>query len=206
MLNKQKELAAYYASVLDGDDFTEPSYRLWDIQKRILDWNIKRGNTEYDAAEQLRILESEIKEGEDAFEELVGHKGDGLQIDAMSALKVEIIDSVCDRYVVIIGTLALSGYNNQELSPELLEHYNRIMDDITCIKTYGIEFDFNKAMYETLKEIDCRVQDPAQKALWESGFEVIDGEVREYTKKKWEKWKDQPKEELYKADYIKCLI
>lgn len=47
------------------------------------------------------------------------------------------------------------------------------------------------AMLETLQEINSRQQDPLQAMSWR--MEGPDG--------KWQKWKDQPKDTLYKAQY-----
>lgn len=57
-------------------------------------------------------------------------------------------------------------------------------------------YDYIKCMHETIKEISSRVQDPAQADEWEQNG--VSG--------KWEKWKEQPEETLYKADYDSCIV
>jgi D-mannonate dehydratase len=68
-----------------------------------------------------------------------------------------------------------------------------ISESRLCIESLG--YNFNCVMDETVKEISSRQQDPEQKVKWSTV-----GSQGE----KWQKWKEQPKETLYKADYNKC--
>ena len=52
------------------------------------------------------------------------------------------------------------------------------------------------SMIETLKEINSRKQDPVQKTMWRA----------EGIKGKWQKWKEQPKDTLYKANYDQAKL
>ena len=196
LLPKQIELGGYYKHKLDGADFTEPNYPMWNIQKAILDWNLVRGNVVYDALAELDMYEKEAQEAEEPYDYL--RNLEGLTEEQILDFKCEIVDSICDRYVVMTGTLAKSGYDEAPLSGENLTNY---LDEFVLPKAlmedYGIEFDFKMAMEETIKEISARVQDPIQKSEWE-----LNGSNGQ----KWEKWKDQPEETLYKADYVKCLL
>ena len=98
----------------------------------------------------------------------------------------------------------------KRMTQEILEKYyaagiepaseNAILDSINDIEVFSINevelmgYDNNKCMEETVKEISCRKQDPDQKEGWENWG---------YDGNKWMKWKDQPEEELYIADYKK---
>ena len=64
----------------------------------------------------------------------------------------------------------------------------------SAMRTYG--YDPYKAMHETIKEISSRQQDPAQKERWDAK-QFVAGE-------KWQKWREQPADSLYKADYSKA--
>lgn len=59
---------------------------------------------------------------------------------------------------------------------------------------YAPEF----AMDETLKEIESRIQDPDQAEQWDLLDYVPPGV-------KWLKWREQPEDTLYKANYSSCL-
>jgi hypothetical protein len=58
-------------------------------------------------------------------------------------------------------------------------------------------FDAQIAMEETVLEISSRLQDPKQAEKWD--LHGNDGD-------KWMKWKDQPENTLYKADYTKAKL
>ena len=53
------------------------------------------------------------------------------------------------------------------------------------------------AMSETLKEIESRMQDPDQAEQWDLIGHVPSGV-------KWQKWREQPKDTLYTANYTLC--
>ena len=78
----------------------------------------------------------------------------------------EEVDALCDLFVIATGAIWKLGY------------------------------DPDRAMFETIREIKARKQDPIQKAMW----------AEEGVKGKWQKWKEQPKETLYKANYEKAKI
>ena len=80
----------------------------------------------------------------------------------------ESVDWRCDCIIYIINSLTQDGYNAE------------------------------KCLYEALKEIESREQDPEQKAEWEykikNNIEIKD---------KWRKNKNQKEETKYKANYVK---
>ena len=174
---KQIELGLQFATKLLGEDYEIPNYKLADIQSQIIDWNIFRNNIDYDEASELDMYASEAQEEIDA-------EGD---ID-------EIIDSLCDRYVVFTGSLAKSGYANKGLSEAMLINYEEFKKIPKRVKSLG--YCFRKAMKECLAEINSREQDPQQAKDWaENGASG-----------KWEKFIQQSPDTLYKADYSKALI
>lgn len=202
MLPKQIELGNYYKYVLEGGQFENPSYKYWDIQKGILDWNIMRGNIDFNPDNELKMYLSEKNEANEAYDllklgEVYKFTGtSGMTEEDYNQAICEILDSLCDRYVVFIGTLAKSGYNNEELSEDLLALYSEYQTLDKEVKALG--FDFIKCMTETLKEIGSRLQCPDQAERWE-----IEGrEVGE----KWLKHTTQPEDTLYKANYLNCRI
>ena len=72
-------------------------------------------------------------------------------------------------------------------------------EDIIVFSDNFIEdkgYDSNKVANEVFKEISCRKQDPKQEEEWD--LYGVSG--------KWQKWREQPKEELYKADFSSCLL
>ncbi len=74
-----------------------------------------------------------------------------------------------------------------------LDRIDIVIYVLTGLMKLGV--DIECALDETLKEIESRQQDPEQAKEWaENG-----------PSGKWQKWKDQPKETLYKADYTKCI-
>ena len=174
---KQIELGLQFATKLLGEDYEIPNYKLADIQAQIIDWNIFRNNIDYDEASELDMYASEAQEEIDA---------DG-NID-------EILDSLCDRTVLMVGALAKSGYANKGLSEAMLVNYEEFKKIPKLVKSLG--YCFRKAMKECLAEINSREQDPQQAKDWaENGASG-----------KWEKWAQQSPDTLYKADYSKALI
>ena len=174
---KQIELGEAFAIKLLGEHYAIPNYKLADIQSQILDWNIIRNNIDYDEASELDMYASEAKEEIDA-------EGD---ID-------EIIDSLCDRYVVFTGSLAKSGYANKGLSEAMLVNYEEFKKIPKRVKSLG--YCFRKAMKECLSEINSREQDLQQAKDWaENG-----------ASSKWLKNLSQNPDTIYKADYSKALI
>ena len=89
------------------------------------------------------------------------------ELDSPEITEDAVVDSRCDKIVFAIDDLMKLGYN-----PEL-------------------------ALLETHREINSRVQDPAQARLWEDQG-VPTG--------KWQKWLGQDPTTLYKADYSQCKL
>ena len=174
---KQIELGLQFATKLLGEDYEIPTYKLADIQSQIIDWNIKRNNIDYDEASELDMYASEAQEEIDA---------DG-DID-------EIIDSLCDRFVVFTGSLAKSGYANKGLSEAMLVNYEEYKKIPKRVKSLG--YCFRKAMKECLAEINSREQDLEQAEEW----------AKNGASGKWLKNQNQSPDTLYKADYTKALI
>ena len=174
---KQIELGLQFATKLLGEDYEIPNYKLADIQSQIIDWNIFRNNIDYDEASELAMYASEAQEEIDA-------EGD---ID-------EIIDSLCDRFVLMVGALAKSGYANKGLSEAMLVNYEEVKKIPKRVKSLG--YCFRRAMKECLAEINSREQDPQQAKDWaENG-----------ASSKWLKNLSQDPTTLYKADYSKALL
>ena len=77
-----------------------------------------------------------------------------------------------------------------------------IIDAIQDIQVFCINetelmgYDNLKCNDEVFQEINSRLQDPKQAIEW-----VVNGVIG-----KWQKWQEQPKETLYKADYYKCKL
>lgn len=172
---KQIELGLQFATKLLGEDYEIPSYKLADIQSQIIDWNIIRNNIDYDEASELDMYASEAKE----------------EIDAEGNID-EIIDSLCDRYIVFTGSLAKSGYANKGLSEAMLVNYEEYKQIPERVKSLG--YCFREAMKECLAEINSREQDLEQAKDWaENGASG--------------KWlKDVNSTTMYKADYSKALL
>lgn len=174
---KQIELGLQLATKLLGEDYEIPNYKLAEIQSQIIDWNIFRNNIDYDEASELAMYASEAQEEIDAEED----------ID-------EIIDSLCDRTVLMVGALAKSGYANKGLSEAMLVNYEEFKKIPKRVKSLG--YCFRKAMKECLAEINSREQDPQQAKDWaENG-----------ASSKWQKFIQQSPDTLYKADYSKALL
>lgn len=174
---KQIELGLQLATKLLGEDYEIPTYKLADIQSQIIDWNICRNNIDYDEASELDMYASEAQE----------------EIDADGVID-EIIDSLCDRFVVFTGSLAKSGYANKGLSEAMLINYEEFKKIPKRVKSLG--YCFRKAMKECLAEINSREQDLTQAKEWaENG-----------ASSKWLKNKSQNPDTLYKADYSKALL
>ena len=174
---KQIELGLQFATKLLGEDYEIPNYKLAEIQSQILDWNIFRNNIDYDEASELAMYASEAQEEIDADGDIYG-----------------IIDSLCDRVVVMTGSLAKSGYANKGLSEAMLVNYEEYKTIPKRVKSLG--YCFRRAMKECLAEINSREQDLVQAKEWaENGASG-----------KWEKWAQQSPDTIYKADYSKALI
>lgn len=174
---KQIELGLQFATKLLGEDYEIPNYKLADIQSQIIDWNIFRNNIDYDEASELDMYASEAQE----------------EIDAEGDIH-EIIDANCDKFVLMVGALAKSGYANKGLSEAMLVNYEEFKKIPKRVKSLG--YCFRKAMKECLAEINSREQDLTQAKDWaENGASG-----------KWEKWAQQSPDTLYKADYSKALI
>lgn len=174
---KQIELGLQFATKLLGEDYEIPNYKLAEIQSQILDWNIVRNNIDYDEASELDMYASEAKE----------------EIDADGDMH-EIIDANCDKFVLMVGALAKSGYANDGLSEAMLVNYEEFKKIPKRVKSLG--YCFRRAMKECLAEINSREQDPQQAKDWaENGASL-----------KWLKNLSQDPTTLYKADYSKAII
>ena len=96
-------------------------------------------------------------------------------------------DEIMDRYF--------------DFDNELVDE-NRLVDAINDIQVFSINececmgFDNDLTMHETIKEIDSRLQDPTQREQWRT----------ERPSGKWNKWREQPKDTLYTANYAQCRI
>lgn len=192
LLPKQLELGWIYKAIKEGQDYILPQYPLSKIQNRILEWNNVRGNFEYDALAELEMMNEEDDEEKfaiESFNEAI------LEEDKCKAM-CERLDALCDKEVVFTGTLAKSGLVEAPLTEELLKYYEEYKQIPKIVKELG--FEFKKCMIETLLEIESRQQDPEQKLRWKNQG----GSLGE----KWQKWREQPEETLYKADYKKCKI
>ena len=174
---KQIELGLQFATKLLGEDYEIPNYKLADIQSQILDWNIFRNNIDYDEASELAMYASEAQE----------------EIDANGDIH-EIIDANCDKFVLMVGALAKSGYANKGLSEAMLVNYEEYKTIPKRVKSLG--YCFRKAMKECLAEINSREQDLTQAKEW----------AKNGASGKWEKNKSQNPDTIYKADYSKALI
>ena len=174
---KQIELGLQFTTKLMGEDYEIPNYKLAEIQSQIIDWNLCRNNINYDADSELDMALDELyREYEDA-------ESDEQRIDALN-----------DFYIIYTGTLAKSGMEEEELTPELLELYEEYKTIPERVKSLG--YCFIKAMKECLAEINSREQDPQQAKDWaENGASG-----------KWQKFTQQSLDTLYKADYSKALI
>ena len=172
---KQIELGLQFATKLLGEDYEIPNYKLADIQSQIIDWNICRNNIDYDEASELDMYASEAQE----------------EIDAEGDIH-EIIDSLCDKFVVFTGSLAKSGYANKGLSEAMLVNYEEYKKIPKRVKSLG--YCFRKAMAECLAEINSREQDPIQAEEW----------AKNGASGKW--LKNENSSTMYKADYTKALI
>lgn len=79
-----------------------------------------------------------------------------------------------------------------------------ILDSLTDIRVFAenetenMGYDSELCMSEVIKEISSRKQCPEQEERWDIGEKEV-GE-------KWQKWKEQPKETLYMADFSFCKI
>lgn len=174
---KQIELGLQLATKLLGEDYEIPTYKLAEIQSQIIDWNIQRNNIDYDEASELDMYASEAQE----------------EIDADGDIH-EIIDSLCDKFVLFTGALAKSGYANKGLSEAMLVNYEEYKKIPKRVKSLG--YCFRKAMKECLAEINSREQDLEQAKEW----------AKNGASGKWQKRLDQNPDTLYKADYTKALI
>ena len=174
---KQIELGLQFATKLLGEDYEIPNYKLAEIQSQIIDWNIVRNNIDYDEASELDMYASEAQE----------------EIDAEGDIH-EIIDAKCDKFVLMVGALAKSGYANKGLSEAMLVNYEEFKEIPERVNSLG--YCFRRAMKECLAEINSREQDPQQAKDWaENG-----------ASSKWLKNVNQNPDTLYKADYSKALL
>lgn len=176
LLPKQIELGNLYKAILNNEPYEVGTYKLAETQLNVLKWNAVRNNVGYDAQAELDMYQSEALEEEVAEDTYV------------------VIDSLADRAVVMIGTLAKSGMHGEELTPELLELLEEYKTIPKRVKEMG--FCFRKVMGETLAEINSRVQDPEQARIW----------AEEGASGKWQKsLLPEDIAKTYKADYSKAI-
>jgi len=124
----------------------------------------------------------------------------------------EMIDAICDMSVFTINQFNPTAKAIETVYYSYASHTAfSTVDDIVIglgIDDKGITillkcfviveelgYDFIECIKETIKEISSRVQAPGQKILWQQYG--VQG--------KWQKWKDQHQDTLYKADYAKCI-
>ena len=152
-------------------------------QENIIKWGANRLLFAYSKDNEVKIIDEEIRELNEAKENNDIH---------------EQIDALCDMYVVLTQTFAKAGLAGQKIEDDewLQEMYNLYIKIPNEVESLGYSFDC--AMEETIKEISSRVQDPKQKERWDNG----DKEEAE----KWQKWKEQPEDTKYKANYGKCKL
>lgn len=132
---------------------------------------------------------------------------------ARAASDDERIDSIMDQVVFLLnaeGTITtyikqdvLEGCDKPSSIINLAREIISNMDtkwklNILFSQCRKLGYDPYKCMRETIKEISSRKQDPSQKEQWDKGI-FLDTD-------KWKKWKEQPIDTLYKADYSKCKI
>lgn len=190
---KQALMGSLYKCLIEGLDYTKvPYYPLLNAELSILKWNITRGNIEFDELESIKLYDSEDEEYSLAKEQF----DISLTCKDKAEALYEMVDAECDKFVVMIGILAKSGMAQTSLSAPLLGQFEDFKQIPNRVRQLG--FNFLRCIEETIKEIDCRIQDPEQKSRWEAG-ERVSGE-------KWKKWEDQPIETKYKADYFKYKL
>lgn len=191
---KQELLGKIYDAMIEKRDYIKPIYKLFPIEERILIWNLERGNINFDALKSIELYEEEQLEYDLAKE----------QFDLFDTCEqkrpylLEMIDALCDKFVVFTGTLAKSG--RASITAPLLMDLAEQYEEYKTIpkKVEELSFNFIKCMDECLKEISSRQQDPEQKARWEKEGN-LNGE-------KWQKDPNQDPSTLYKADYMICKI
>ena len=191
---KQEQLGRIYDMMILELPYETFNYPIFKVEEDILKWNLIRGNTDFDAIASAELYEEEMLEYELAKEQF------DLAltcVDKKPALYA-MVDAECDKFVVMTGILAKSG--RKEIVAPLMLDLATMYEDYKGIskRLKELGFNFIKCMEETLMEINSREQDVEQKSRWEAG-DKVQGE-------KWLKWKDQPEDTLYKADYEKCRL
>ena len=93
------------------------------------------------------------------------------------------IESEVDEF-----TLARVAKNEHEIIDAIADI---IVFSANDIATRG--YDLDLVMKEVIKEISSRKQDPEQA-------------VKDWSGEKWKKWREQPADTLYKADFSTCKI
>lgn len=165
---------------------------LRDLETRLAVWRAERHLTT--AGQKEGLLANVLEE----LTEFVRAQDDNERVDAICDIIVFLINS--KNSPVKIQEPKVDGVVTTQIFVELV--FNNMYDDRTIsLCSYMLEqlgYDSYKCMLETIKEISSRKQDPEQKKRWDAG-EIIDSE-------KWKKWREQPKDSLYKADYDKCKI
>ena len=114
----------------------------------------------------------------------------------------ERVDAICDQLVYAIQYEWMFNNMTKEVMPLGLgmtmdDMIRNVTDNCQDLLTL-YEVDPDTAMTECWLEINSRKQDPLQKVKWANG-------VKRHNEK-WEKWADQPVDQLYKADYTKAKI
>ena len=156
---------------------------LLGIKKDILEWGAERKLTDLNIANEQAMIAEEEQEYKDAVKANDTH---------------EMVDALCDFYVIFTQTIAKVVNSVDDISSEdytwLLDKYNKYLSIPQQIEDLG--YDFFCCMHEVIKEISSRKQDPEQAKRWANG-EIEAAE-------KWQKWKQQPKDTLYKANFELC--
>jgi hypothetical protein len=107
------------------------------ILNKIVDWNIARNNLAFDPESELKMLQEELDEFEEASIFKSYHDSEGFLVELTEEEQEhKTIDGLADLIVVACGGIFKKGY------------------------------DPNLAMLEVLKEISSRQQDPRQAELW----------------------------------------
>jgi len=117
----------------------------------------------------------------------------GTMVHLVKSLNYEDDIEVIHPVETIGDTISLfftMGYKGERVPEDIVMMYSRLV--LAAINLVEIEgYDSIKCLEECLEEISSREQDPIQK---------LDGRK---PGEKWLKWKKQPEDTLYKADYAK---
>jgi len=107
-----------------------------------------------------------------------------------------------DKKAIDKNTLALydSWFKHLEGNMLSVDSFIDVTQDIQVFSVNASEilgYDNNKCNEEVFKHISCRKQDPQQKAEWDTFGSKG---------QKWQKWREQPLNELYEPNYEVCKL